>query len=288
MTHSLMKLGYNDGVLLISLLYSSIDIQYEWDTFSTCKRPLHHWLLVSYVAIVCFRVTHILGMRSFASAGADSGGDFLLNLRQKGTFSKVLISFTWLIALPFFTLWTMVGTWWLYDTLMHTAQCLPMGTHLWFIIFWQILSYLWIFIHMALGSVAWLLERRVRRAESDLRSIEDDDVLNRWGQVSQLQGYMSLTSSSGMGLGGLTPAQIQSLPSTVADVTEASEATECPICLNDFQCGEKVRQLGSCGHTFHKSCIDLWLLRRADCPLCKRKVDVECNKCVEARSHISV
>lgn len=44
----------------------------------------------------------------------------------------------------------------------------------------------------------------------------------------------------------------------------------CPICLDTYSVGEKVRQL-PCAHMFHASCIDIWFLNSAaSCPLCKR------------------
>lgn len=62
-------------------------------------------------------------------------------------------------------------------------------------------------------------------------------------------------------------------------------ANECAVCLVSLKPGDVVREL-SCRHTFHKTCIDNWLLadtRRAQqtvgleappslptCPLCKR------------------
>merc|ERR1719174_2585443 len=204
---------------------------------------------------------------------AVTSGDFLLDLRHKEWLPQLLASFTWLFALPLFTLWTGIGTKWLWDVLHETPVCMPTATHLWFSVFWLILCYVWIVIHAALGSVAWLLEHRVRKAEQDLRQIEDSDVISRWGQVSHLQDYRSLHSTS---TSGLTPAQINALPCFTCShgLCEAGvgEDTECPICLHALKSGDTVRQLDICGHLFHRSCIDLWLLRSSDCPLCKRSV----------------
>jgi len=127
-------------------------------------------------------------------------------------------------------------------------------------------------IHAALGVVAWLLERRLRKAECDLRELESDDVLTRWGNVSRLQDYTSLSAGKQQ---GLTPNEINrlgGLSSLHGSCEEGHADKECSICLNDFDQGDTIRRLRVCGHAFHKSCIDLWLLRRADCPLCKRNV----------------
>mmetsp|Transcript_79250 Transcript_79250/g.183912 ORF Transcript_79250/g.183912 Transcript_79250/m.183912 type:complete len:279 (+) Transcript_79250:176-1012(+) len=261
------QVGCNDVVLVLSLLYLSVDIQYDWDSFSTCKRPVHKWLLVSYALIVASRLIYVAG--SLASS-ADAG-DFLLNLRQKNTMVRFLNSFTWLIIVPCFTVWSAIGTSWIVEVRRHTPQCLPNGVHLWFLVIWQVLGYLWIVIHCGLGVMAWFLEKRLRTAEVDLQQIEDADVLSRWGQVSRLQGYTSMPAIAGGG--GLTATQIRALPCAVMPENHGQGVDEeCPICLNLLKAGDTVRQLGVCGHTFHRSCIDLWLLRRGDCPLCKRTV----------------
>jgi|Transcript_51501 hypothetical protein len=255
--------SYNDMVLLMSLLYLCVDMQFSWHEFDHCRWPIHRWLLVSYAFIVGFRVVHVAGQ---VNSSAESG-DFLLNLRHKGMLSRALISAVWGLLLPLFLVWTVVGSYWLWDSKSHSSKCLPMGMLFTFISTWLALSYVWIIVHMGVGVVAFTMERRLRNAEFNLRAIEDADMLVRWGQVSQLSGYMSLAN----GLeGGLTPSEIASLPDLVA--TTADAGCECPICLCDVQVGDNVRQLQVCGHTFHRSCLDLWLLRRADCPLCKRNV----------------
>eukprot|EP00434_Breviolum_minutum_P005576 symbB.v1.2.004918.t1/scaffold263.1/size248082/19 len=48
--------------------------------------------------------------------------------------------------------------------------------------------------------------------------------------------------------------------------------TTCMVCLNAFEANNEVRQL-PCGHVFHVSCIDEWLRRCTDCPICKTNVD---------------
>jgi len=275
-------LSLNDGVLLISLLYLSIDMQYATHEFVSCHWPVQRWLLVSYVFILLFRLTHVLGSMKMA----EGSGDFLLNLRHKDTLPRLLMSITWLLVLPFFAVWTGIGTFWLYDSKRLDGRCLPMGMPLCFIITWQALSYAWILIHATLGGIAWVLERRIRKTEASLREMEDPDTLERWGQVSQLSGYTALANNS---MGGLTPDQIKQLPQVEASTLDLGEDCECPICLNELEPSDKVRQLGTCGHTFHRSCIDLWLLRRADCPLCKRTVlsaDADnkscCHSCTDA------
>lgn len=48
--------------------------------------------------------------------------------------------------------------------------------------------------------------------------------------------------------------------------------TKCMICLCDFEIGDDCRRL-PCRHVFHASCVDEWLRRCTDCPICKDNVD---------------
>jgi len=261
--------GTTDVVLLISLLYLGIDLLFEWDEFKSCQGPIHKWLLVSYGLVVCSRIVHMGG----AVLTSSEAGAFLLDVRQKNPRIQLLMSLVWLVIFPGFTAWSAVGSFWIYDVVVHTPQCMPGGAHLWFLGIWQSLSYFWIVVHGGLGGVAWLLEKRLRRAEGELRQLEDPDLVARWGHVSQLDGYGNMPTLPGAKAGvGLTPAQILSLPGASVAANYGTEDCDCPICLNVIKAGDQVRELAGCSHCFHRSCIDLWLVRRADCPLCKGKV----------------
>jgi hypothetical protein len=51
--------------------------------------------------------------------------------------------------------------------------------------------------------------------------------------------------------------------------------TECAICYDTYKLNEYKRRLPNCCHTFHKKCIDRWLIQKyknkhiMDCPLCR-------------------
>lgn len=47
---------------------------------------------------------------------------------------------------------------------------------------------------------------------------------------------------------------------------------ECPVCLSVFADGEEVRKLSVCKHSFHASCIDLWLSNHSNCPICRATI----------------
>jgi len=45
----------------------------------------------------------------------------------------------------------------------------------------------------------------------------------------------------------------------------------CVICMDAFKKRQALREL-PCKHRFHKGCIDKWLKRVAECPICKEKI----------------
>lgn len=50
------------------------------------------------------------------------------------------------------------------------------------------------------------------------------------------------------------------------------EDCRCLICLSNYVPGDECRKLNDCKHTFHRECIDEWLIHgRNSCPLCRRE-----------------
>jgi len=262
---ALAKLGYNDAILLLSIAYSSYDIICKWDEFHGCVKPIQWQLIVSYILVVIFRVSHFAGQHF-----AEDDEDFLLNFRHKKRVLQIIVNMTWMAILPLFVVWTALGTAWLYDIFSKSPECLPSGTQPWFLVFWQVLSYLWIVVHVTFCVIAVDLERRIRSAEHDARELESDgDVLQRWGRMSELSSYGAVPWVKKR---GLSASEIKKLPCT----KHQGCSEECSICLNDIHDGDSKRSLPGCGHSFHKACIDLWVLRRAECPLCKCEVTASC------------
>ena len=46
---------------------------------------------------------------------------------------------------------------------------------------------------------------------------------------------------------------------------------DCPICLDGFKCRQHCRKL-QCSHVFHKKCVDRWLVKNVQCPVCRSSV----------------
>ncbi|XP_045158863.2 RING finger protein 11-like isoform X1 [Mercenaria mercenaria] len=64
---------------------------------------------------------------------------------------------------------------------------------------------------------------------------------------------------------------ISHLPTGIYDGT-SKKGKECVICMGDFSVGEQLRIL-PCMHSYHKDCIDDWLMRSFTCPSCMEPVD---------------
>ncbi|XP_020217052.1 RING-H2 finger protein ATL39 [Cajanus cajan] len=47
------------------------------------------------------------------------------------------------------------------------------------------------------------------------------------------------------------------------------ESTQCVICLAEYKEKELLRIIPKCGHSFHLSCIDMWLRKQSTCPVCR-------------------
>lgn len=43
----------------------------------------------------------------------------------------------------------------------------------------------------------------------------------------------------------------------------------CTVCLAEYQEKDVLRILPYCGHTFHITCIDIWLKQHSTCPVCR-------------------
>ncbi|KAI5647299.1 hypothetical protein M9H77_33304 [Catharanthus roseus] len=76
-------------------------------------------------------------------------------------------------------------------------------------------------------------------------------------------------------INGLEPTVVAAIP-TMKFNREAFSSTEedaqCAICLGEYQEKEVLRIMPKCGHSFHLSCIDVWLRKQSTCPVCRLSV----------------
>lgn len=82
-------------------------------------------------------------------------------------------------------------------------------------------------------------------------------------EVEEAGGLLKVVSTSG---------ELTYLEGTTKDGELLNETVEgrCQICLSDFELEQECRKLTQCKHTFHRECIDQWLITgRNSCPLCR-------------------
>lgn len=222
------------------------------------------WMFVSYFLLGVSRFVAV-----FSTTSSTLDADYLINTRPDGTIARMMFYFTWFFLVPAFVLWSIVGTWWGAEVLVTKRDCMPSVLHSIFVVFWVLLSYALVAVYCGAGVIALTLERRMRKLEMDVRELEDDETVQRWGQSRPIDNYQSLAGAKNV-QHCLSPAEIKALPG-VEPHTSTSEL-DCSICLANIVVGDTTRCLQSCRHVFHRPCIDLWLLRSNLCPLCKHRV----------------
>lgn len=62
-------------------------------------------------------------------------------------------------------------------------------------------------------------------------------------------------------------------------IVSLGDQNECCICLDEYQVEQKVIFFNKCPHRFHSKCIEEWLKKKPECPLCKqnKKDELEFN-----------
>ncbi|KAG6408981.1 hypothetical protein SASPL_132009 [Salvia splendens] len=126
-------------------------------------------------------------------------------------------------------------------------------------------------------------QRRGFAIGDDFRLVDagdwETDISREW-----LAAASPLTNSDGQRLNmrppGLTQEALSCLPVEVFCVAQESDeqhvpraSRECSICLESFLGGDQLICL-PCGHRYHFSCLDPWVRTCADCPYCRRSIDV--------------
>jgi hypothetical protein len=61
-------------------------------------------------------------------------------------------------------------------------------------------------------------------------------------------------------------------PSTTSGAEAKQEHITCMVCLSEYERGDVLRTL-PCFHSYHRDCIDKWLLQNNKCPMCKFAVE---------------
>ena len=92
--------------------------------------------------------------------------------------------------------------------------------------------------------------------------------------VAREMSFEALTASGGdasSGASALSADAVASLPSTTVSTCGGDDCHggSCAVCLESYVEGDVVKTVPRCAHAFHANCLDKWLSRRGQCPLCR-------------------
>lgn len=221
------------------------------NTINNCCRPLSFWVTLMCALGYAFATCFIIGRR------AESGADWWF-VEPRSRVARIAFVATWSTLMPLILFCTALGVHWLVEALERTPDCLPPDGHP------SPAFFVTVLLVCGLGAAAYAVlvvnvwhAVRCRKANRDIiKSVEDSDLVERWG---------NMTPGASMDLlGGLQTCELEKLPRFTTRCKDGS----CVICLSPLEKGDAARKLPNCGHVFHRPCIDLWLLRNPKCPLC--------------------
>eukprot|EP00811_Abedinium_folium_P005458 NODE_15027_length_1072_cov_3.529101.p1 GENE.NODE_15027_length_1072_cov_3.529101~~NODE_15027_length_1072_cov_3.529101.p1 ORF type:complete len:280 (+),score=79.48 NODE_15027_length_1072_cov_3.529101:44-883(+) len=248
-----------DVFAAVLLLVFCPDLCLNWNAYRACHA--HTWLLASYLSVALLSALNL--------AGAVTGHvGFLVEVRQKRQLPRCLALVSWCAVVPCLCAWTALGTFWQMDI---RASELPAPRRA-LTVCWVAVLHVWLGRYFAMARSCLCMELRVHMAERELRRLfeeeEDNGDAPPWWDLTEADTSYSALLGSSAGLAAREVAKL--LHAVQPDCGTA--AVQCAICLAEVKLNTRLRRLPGCGHTFHCSCIALWLLRRAECPLCKRSV----------------
>lgn len=218
-----------------------------------CHSALDLWFCVAGVHITCFVLAFIVGWRC-----ENCTGWWFVDPTSR--IAKMAFTSTWAVLLPFHSAWTVLGMCWLAEMLHNTPDCLSENSLVTptFCALSQVLCGIGAFAYVVFVVLLWDVQKCRHANTLAIRAVEDDDLVHRWGRQKPAAS-MELC-------GGLTPEELRDLPRHAVSCNDSGQ--RCVICLSDMMEDDHARSLPGCGHVFHRACIDLWLLRSTNCPLC--------------------
>lgn len=104
----------------------------------------------------------------------------------------------------------------------------------------------------------------------EMTTEEDDNILSN----ALLTNLLTPFFRSNNPIGALDPVIVRPTQAQIDSATEVFSQTNqngdnCTICQDELCTGNQVRKINSCGHQFHKNCIDQWFERNVRCPVCR-------------------
>lgn len=258
---------------------------------------MHYWLLFSYSLTVLIRLFQFIGhYLSTVDDENEARGNNSYYDQSRASFNwsndKKLkrISFCVIAVLfPFFIVWTLIGIFWFSVSYQgaqemkenyNTKECFASFQEYSFVLFWVIITFLWIIYTILLIATYCVTSNRTRVLQKNiitlLRKIdfEDNELLensraNIQAENAKRNDMIQILNEYGIYFMnyGLTQNEIIRFE-TKQYVGDLDGNTRCVICINDFKIGERVRVYPGCNHLFHLKCSQLWLEIEGICPIC--------------------
>jgi len=148
---------------------------------------------------------------------------------------------------------------------IHSSDCFSEDNQYWTLVFWLSLCYVWIAVYLCLLTLQYML-----------RSDPQFNHIGVFGGRRQMLPALLLLRLQDMPINpnqGLPPNQISAI-AFCDPPSPASGVDTCSICIDHFKKDELCKKLPGCPHYFHAQCIDSWLTRKSDCPVCRTPVIV--------------
>jgi len=70
-----------------------------------------------------------------------------------------------------------------------------------------------------------------------------------------------------------------------AENDEDDKDIQCPICCDEYKDEDILRKM-PCDHFFHKECIDIWMEKRSECPICQQDIRIATSKFAQKTDNI--
>merc|ERR1711959_814251 len=110
-------------------------------------------------------------------------------------------------------------------------------------------------------------------APQNVNQMSFDELLHQLGFEQNQNGQDTRVGATPEQIeNGSTLYKLESEDAIQEQLTKNCNQTTCNICLEEFKCGDEIRKLNTCPHTYHKECIDRWLSRVPSCPICKTEL----------------
>ena len=242
------RLSCHDIFLALAVFYAVAELLIAWDEFRSCEKPIQIWLLVGCLSLLAFRAVHILAGRE--EEGTSEPWYFNLFTQRYRLLTVLIVCAIY----PFFLGWVLLGTLW-YAEVSQDSQCFRDQQENWYFVLWLVIFYIWVIGYNTAIVISAVIYYRGRTLQA-----EYVQLVQQYGDSQPPDPNFSIY--------GLSPGAIQGFH--VLEINTPLQGEHiCSVCQDDIKYAERARVL-SCGHIYHLSCIDGWLMRQHWCPNCKR------------------